>query len=64
MTGHKGFEKAVSAIRKLRDAKIRVGVAVTPSSYMKDEYIDTRRFCIENKFHKAFSRGFEGLCFL
>lgn len=50
VTGHKGFEKAVSAIRKLRDAKIRVSVVVTPSSYIKEEYIDIRRFCIENGF--------------
>ena len=50
VTGHKGFEKVVSAIRKLREAGIRVGVVVTPSSYMKEEFIDIRRFCIENKF--------------
>jgi len=50
VTGHKGFEKAVSAIRKLQDAKIRVGVVTTPSSYMKDDYINIRRFCIENNF--------------
>lgn len=50
VTGHKGFEKAVSAIRKLHDAKIHVGVVVTPSSYMKEDYIDIRRFCIDNGF--------------
>jgi radical SAM protein with 4Fe4S-binding SPASM domain len=50
VTGHKGFEKAVSAIRKLRDAKIRVTVVVTPSRYMKEEYINIRRFCIDNGF--------------
>ncbi len=49
VTGHKGFEKVVSAIRKLLDAKIPVSVMATPSSYMKDDYIKIRRFCIENK---------------
>lgn len=50
VTGHKGFEKVVSALRKLREVNIRIGVVTTPSSYMKDEYINIRKFCIANGF--------------
>ena len=50
VTGHTGFEKAVSAIRRLMEEKIPVGVVITPSSYMKDEYINIQRFCKENDF--------------
>ena len=50
VTGHHGFEKAVSAIRGLMDAGISVQVALTPSSYMKEDYMPTLRFCRENGF--------------
>lgn len=50
VTGHRGFEKAVSAIRSLKEAGIPVQVALTPSSYMKDDYISTLKFCKENGF--------------
>ena len=51
VTGHEGFQKTISAYRKLSDAKIPVGVAVTPSKYMKDDYMNIRRFCLENGIH-------------
>lgn len=50
VTGHRGFEKVVSAIRGLMAEGISVKVAVTPSSYMKDDYISVLRFCKENGF--------------
>lgn len=50
VTGHRGFEKAVIAIRNLMAAGIPVQVAVTPSSYMKDDYISILRFCKEHGF--------------
>lgn len=50
VTGHRGFEKAVASIRKLMAAGIAVQIAVTPSSYMKDDYISVIRFCKENGF--------------
>ena len=48
VTGHKGFQKAISACHKLKDAKIPVGVAVTPSSYMKNDFMNIRRLCKES----------------
>lgn len=48
VTGHEGFQKAISAYHKLSEAKIPVGVAVTPSSYMKNDYMNIRRFCLES----------------
>lgn len=50
VTGHKGFEKVVTTIRGLMEAKIPVKVALTPSSYMKDDYIATLQFCRESGF--------------
>ena len=50
VTGHKGFEKAVSTIRRLTDAGIPTEVALTPSKYMKNDYMSTLRFCKENGF--------------
>ena len=50
VTGHQGFEKAVGAIRALMKLKIPVHVAVTPSSYMRDDFMNIRTFCKENKF--------------
>lgn len=48
--GHKGFEKAVSAIEALQDAGIDVRIAVTPSKYMKDDFLNILKFCKEHKF--------------
>lgn len=50
VTGHTGYEKAVTAIRSLIDAGIYVMVALTPSSFNKDDYINLLRFCKDNKF--------------
>lgn len=50
VTGHRGYEKAVAAVNALTDLKIPVHIAVTPSSYMRDDYINIRRFCKENKY--------------
>lgn len=51
LTGHKGFQKAVAAISKLMDAGIDVRVAVTPSKYMRDDYLNILRLCKEKKFY-------------
>lgn len=45
VTGHEGFQKAISAYHKLLNAKIPVGVTITPSSYMKDDFMNILRFC-------------------
>lgn len=50
VTGHHGFEKAVYAIRSLTDAHIPVSIATTPSSYIKEDLVNLRKFCKENKF--------------
>lgn len=50
VTGHRGYEKAVSAIKSLINAGIYVTVALTPSSYIKHDYIELLRFCKENRF--------------
>lgn len=50
VTGHKGFEKAFYAISVLKDAGIDVRVAVNPSAYMKDDYVNILRLCKENGF--------------
>lgn len=50
VTGHKGFEKTVYAIRGLKEVGIDVRVAVTPSRYMYEDYIPTLEFCRENGF--------------
>ncbi|MBR0446788.1 MAG: radical SAM protein [Oscillospiraceae bacterium] len=51
VTGHKGFEKAIAAISSLEAAGIDVRVAVTPSQYMKDDFINTVKLCKEKKFY-------------
>lgn len=51
VTGHKGFEKAVAAIGALETAGIDVRVAVTPSKYMKDDFINIMLFCKEKGFY-------------
>ena len=50
VSGHPGFEKAVGAIRALMKLKIPVHVAVTPSSYMRDDFINIKKLCKENDF--------------
>ena len=45
VTGHEGFRKAISAYQRLLNAKIPVGVSITPSSYMKDDFMNIRHFC-------------------
>ena len=47
VTGHRGFEKAVAAIRGLMDAGINLRVVTTPSRYMGDDYMRILRFCKE-----------------
>lgn len=49
VAGHRGFEKAKKAIQALTEMGIPVHVAVTPSKYMKDDFLNIRRFCKENK---------------
>ena len=39
VTGHRGFERTVAAIRSLMEAQINVRVVTTPSRYMGDDYI-------------------------
>ena len=51
VAGHKGFEKAVTAIKTLETAGIDVRVAVTPSSFMKDDFINIIQYCIDNGFY-------------
>lgn len=53
VTGHYGFEKVIKNVRSLMDAGIPVKIAITPSAYMKDDYINIIRFCKENKFKFA-----------
>lgn len=47
VTGHRGFEKTVTAIRSLMDAGVNVRVVTTPSRYMGDDYMNILRFCKE-----------------
>lgn len=49
VTGHKGFEKAVTAIRGLMDAGVNLRVVTTPSRYMGEDYMNILRFCKEEK---------------
>lgn len=51
LAGHKGFEKAISAISTLEEAGIDVRVAVTPSRYMKEDFINILNVCKEKGFH-------------
>lgn len=51
VTGHKGFEKVVSAISSLNASGIDVRVVVTPSNYMKDDYINILRLCKDKGFY-------------
>lgn len=50
VTGHRGFEKAFHAITALNSANIDVRVAVTPSKYMGDDYLEIYRLCKQNRF--------------
>ena len=47
VTGHRGFEKAVAAIRSLMEAKVNVRVVTTPSRYMGEDYMNILRYCRE-----------------
>lgn len=49
VTGHKGYAKTMAAITALEKAGLDVRVAVTPSKYMKDDYIDILRKCKSEK---------------
>lgn len=51
LAGHKGFEKAIKAIKALQDAEFDVRVAVTPSKYMLDDFANILRLCKEMKFN-------------
>lgn len=51
LAGHTGFEKAIAAISALQEAGIDVRVAITPSKYMTDDYINTIRLCKEKGFY-------------
>lgn len=50
VTGHRGYERVIGNIHSLMDAGINVRVAVTPSSYLKNDYINTLLRCRENGF--------------
>ena len=50
VTGHKGFQRAFDAIRKLKDAQIDVRVAITPSKYLYEDFIPILQLCKDNKF--------------
>lgn len=51
VTGHKGFEKAVAAVGALEAAGIDVRVAVTPSKYMGNDFIDILKMCKQKGFY-------------
>lgn len=51
LTGHKGFEKATTAVAALQEAGIDVRVVTTPSRYMMDDYIETIRMSKERGFN-------------
>ena len=44
VTGNRSFHKVVRAIQMLKDAKLPLQIAVTPSSYMGDDYIPTLKY--------------------
>ena len=47
LAGHKGFEKAVTAAKKLMEADIDVRMVVTPNKYMLDDYLNILKTCKE-----------------
>lgn len=51
LTGHKGFEKVIAAISSLEASGIDVRVAVTPNSYLKDDFINIMKLCKERGFY-------------
>lgn len=51
VTGHKGFEKTIASITALQNAGIDVRVAITPSKYMKEDFIDILKLCREKRFY-------------
>lgn len=50
VTGHYGFSKVVAAIQGLQREGIDVRVTITPSAYIRDDYINTVRFVKDNNF--------------
>lgn len=51
VTGHKGFEKTVAAITALDAAGIDVRVAISPSKFMYDDFINICKLCKEKNFY-------------
>ena len=51
VTGHKGFEKALYAISSLNSSNIDVRVAITPSKYMREDFVNIVRLCKDNGFY-------------
>lgn len=42
-TGHRAFTRVLENVKKLRDARVNVGLAVTLSPWNKDEFVETFR---------------------
>ncbi len=55
VTGHSGFEKVLSNLKKLKAAGINLEITATPNKYGKDDYIDTLRVARENGFNPSFA---------
>lgn len=55
VAGHKGFEKAVAAVRAIQDAGIDIQVCVTPSKYMRDDYMNILRLCKDQGFEVLYN---------
>ena len=55
VTGHKSFHKADQAIRALKAAGLPLRVAVTPSSYIASDYINTIRYIKEQGIQRVVS---------
>jgi len=55
VTGHKGFEKTIAAITGLQEAGIDVSVAVTPSKYMLDDYVNILKLCKNKGFNVLYN---------
>ncbi|MBE6631468.1 MAG: radical SAM protein [Ruminococcaceae bacterium] len=49
VTGHRGFEKTVCAIKSLIAVGVNVDIVTTPNRYMADDYLNIIRFCKEEK---------------
>ncbi len=55
VTGHRGFEKTLAALRALKSAGIPVKVAVTPSKYIYDDFISILQLCRKEGFQTGFA---------